>query len=256
MNAHLPAQPDDLRRELRQDICVQLEEIHRRRADFEDLLFCLRKGATSTRLRAAKSLREYGSWAIESLCLVLQDKDLNVRAAAAESLGHIGDERAIQPLIEALRRCFLGRSVYWQFIVGLLVMPLLILLIVKGMAAAGAVALVGCFSQPFIIDYQERREASKLCQIIVDALVRIAEHCPTPELRAVIPDLRAIAADVLQQEKQARAASRQAAQRIEDLTEQLKNLPLPAAAPAPDAATLPRAAAAPAPNVEALPRVR
>jgi hypothetical protein len=132
----------------------------------------------------------------------------------------------------------------------------LILLIAKGMAAAGTVALVGCFSQPFIRYYKERREASRLCQIIADALVRIAERRPTPELRAVIPDLKAIAADVLQQEKQARAASRQAAQRIEDLTEQLKNLPLPAAAPAPDAATLPRAAAAPAPNVETLPRVQ
>jgi HEAT repeat protein len=124
MSASVQPQPDNLRRELRQILSAQLEEA-RRKSDFEDLLQEMRLGSTATRVRIAKVLREYGTWAVEPLCLALQDKDLNVRAAVAESLGHIGDERAVQPLIEALRKCFLGRSVYWQFIVGFLVMPFL-----------------------------------------------------------------------------------------------------------------------------------
>jgi HEAT repeat protein len=62
-----------------------------------------------------RNLRDYRSATVEPLCLALRDKDLNVRVAAAESLGQVGDEQAGQPLIEALRGCFVRQSARWQF---------------------------------------------------------------------------------------------------------------------------------------------
>lgn len=98
--------------------------------------------------------------------------------------------------------------------------------------------------------YSERKEVSKTCHAIAEALTRIVERTPTPDLRAILPELKAIAFDIVHQDKSTRAASRQAAQRIEALTEQLKNLPLPAAAPLSDAATLPRITDSPKLDVE------
>ena len=73
----------------------------------------------------------------------------------------------------------------------------------------------------------------------------IAGRGPTPDA----------AADVLQQEWETRTASREAARRIEAVTEKLKSLPLPAsAAGAADTSDLPRPAPASPPDPEALPR--
>jgi len=234
----------------------------------DTLLRDLREGATEQRRRAAQALRDYGAAAVEPLCLALRDKDVNVRIAAAESLGLVGDERAVQALMEALRECFVRRSAHWQMVVGVLaVLPPVILYVgclLVGIALnfKHTVIAAWVFSSIFGVMfhairgyYKHRRSLSKVCQSVVEALTRLAERNPTPELRAVLPDLKAIAADVLQQARQTRAASRQAARRIEALTEQLKSLPLPAAAPAPDAATLPRTTDAPAQETERLPRV-
>ena len=240
------------------------------------LLRDLREGTMEQRQQAAENMHDQGSSAGELLCRALRDKDLNVRSVAAEALGHIGDVRAIQPLVEALRE---RRRPRWKgrlmLMLGSILLGLLLLILSRMLSdpmtfdidswgpggpyewysvLLGVCWLVtmglACF-----YDLIDKRRISQYNASIIAALVCIAERNPAPELRNVLPDLKAIAADVLQQEKTTRTMSRQAARRIETLTEQLKSLPLPAAAPVPDAAVLPRAAESPAPNVETLPRV-
>jgi hypothetical protein len=211
---------------------------------------------TQSRVRAARYLHAFGERAVEPLCKALRnDESPAVRAAAAEALGLIGDERALQPLLEAMRGCFVGRSSHTQLVVGLIVIPFIFIAIFAGASYLGAVGGLGGIMQAFFFYYSNRRRTSKLCGVIAQSLAQIAERAPAPELRAILPDLKVVAADVLQQDRQTRAMSRQVAQKIEALTEQLKNLPLPASAPAPDAATLPRAVDVTTPDVKTLPRV-
>jgi hypothetical protein len=235
-----------------------------RQQHFDNLLRDLREGTSEQRLKAAKALRDGGAQAIEPLCLALHDEDANVRIAAAKSLGHAGDDRAVQPLVEALKRCFVGHSFWRQMLVSFVVCVVSIGLAIafsdmsRGKSFIVAIFFILCqmlASGIWGVYYTERRAASKTCSAIAEALTSIVERTPTPELRAILPQLKAIAIDVVHQDKHTRAASRQAAQRIEALTEQLKSLPLPASAPAPDNATLPRIADAPPPNVETLPRI-
>src|SRR5688500_2010333 len=80
----------------------------------------LHAGETRERIRAARGVRSCGSAAVEALCAALRDKEAEVRIAAAQSLGHIGDERAVQPLASALRTCFVGHSARWQLVTGAL----------------------------------------------------------------------------------------------------------------------------------------
>ncbi len=227
----------------------------------DTLLHDLREGTTEQRQHAAQALRNYGAAAVEPLCLALRDKDLNVRVVAAESLRQVGDERAVQPLMEALRECFVRRSVRWQIVIGMVVPILQFALIAWALrleqSGSWLIALILSLATgaAIVIYHAKYAPRDAVCRAITEALARIAECNPTPELRSIIPDLKAIAADGMNYGKQTRAASRQAAQRIEALTEKLKNLPLPAAAPAPDVATLPRSVDAPEQETERLPRV-
>jgi HEAT repeat protein len=240
----------------------KMDEDRDRRKEFERQVRRLEGVFPATRVEAAKALRDYPEWSLEPLCGLLRDKDLDVRTAAAESLGHIGDQRAIQPLTEALRDCFVGKSARGQLVVGVLVLSVTLTLMaglawgsfalqIGGAVGAGMNAIL----QVAHAYYRRRQSSSKVCQAITDALAQIAERNPTPVLRSVLSDLKAVAADVLQQHKDTRAASRQAAERIESLTEQLKDLPVAAFAPEPDGTALPRPADAPAPDVTVLPRV-
>jgi hypothetical protein len=84
---------------------------------FEILCESLALGASGeSRAEAAGLLYPYGSPAVEPLCRALKDRDHRVRAAAAESLGRIGDERAVGPLTEALRECLTRRSRGWHVV--------------------------------------------------------------------------------------------------------------------------------------------
>lgn len=233
----------------------------------DTLLRDLREGTPEQRQHAAKALRDYGAAAVEPLCLALRDKDLNVRVAAAESLGLVGDERAVRALMEALRECLVGRSAKWQIAAGILVavVALVVLMAVVsvrlyfkvGIGGIGFYLLARALYRGVTSYYERRRDFSGFCEAVVEALRRIAERSPAPELRKkVVPELKAIAADVLQQQERTRTAARFAAWRIEALTEHLKSLPRPAAASAPDAATLPRAVDTPTQETERLPRVR
>src|SRR4028118_46108 len=85
---------------------------------------------------AARPPRAAGRSAVEPLCVALLDRDPTVIIAAAESLGHLGDERAVQPLTEALRDSFIGRSGRKQLVIGVLVLVAAILLVVFFLASA------------------------------------------------------------------------------------------------------------------------
>ncbi len=76
-----------------------LERVH----DVSGLVGLLQTGNAYTRREAAKALGELqAQQATEALICALKDQDLIVRYWAADSLGKIGDERAIAPLVEAL----------------------------------------------------------------------------------------------------------------------------------------------------------
>jgi HEAT repeat protein len=227
----------------------------------EELMTTLATGSAQERSSAAYELRAFGAAAVEPLCAALQDKELPVRLAAVKSLGEVGDERAIQPIVAALREMFPGRSPRRYRTVGILAAITLPL----SMVAYGAVQLSEWGVPPQVVTaacaallallVAGGRKSLRLISLLIgdptsansgpcraysEALAQIAERCPAPELRKALPALNEIAADALQQSPRTRADSRRAAQRIEELTAQLDSLPVIAAAPSPDVETLPR----------------
>lgn len=197
--------------------------------DFEGLRERLCIGLPDAKIEAARFLRHYGPIAVEPLCLALRDANLRVRTAAAQSLGELEDPRALPPLVEALRSCFAGRSARYDFWVGvvetLMMLSALALTVVTFTAARGR-AIHG--STEMLSDFEEsRQERNDLVQAITTALAQIGERHPSPELRGIIPDLKIVARDVVQQRKSTREASRSAAARIEALTARLQDLPVP-----------------------------
>ena len=244
-------------------LCEHDEDARARACGCQELAEWLGRRSQVERLHAATALRDYGPCALEPLFQALKDPDARVRVAAAESLGYIGDERAVQPLAEALRAGFVGRSARRQLMIGLLVLAGGVLLpvafvwgtIALKFGAGGIGVLIGHLARRLLQYYKQRRAQSRVSQKIAEALARIAERSPTPELRTVLPDLNDMAADLVQQERGARTASRQAAARIESLTERLKSLPMPAAGPGPATDALPVPASAPVRNADTLPRV-
>jgi len=237
---------------------------------FEELVASLGAAETAARTNAARELQRYGAAAIEPLCAALQDKEIRVRLAAAKSLGEVGDERAIQPLVAALRDLFPGRSPLRYRVVGILAaitFPIVSIAygavklsewgappIAIGLAFAaimgwllsrgpvGARILLTLLGVPAPTD-------SSPCPVFSEALARIAERHPTPELREALPTLKEIAADNIQQDRRTRADSHKAARRIEALTAQLESLPVTASPPAAcNAETLPRPSDGPVAN--------
>jgi hypothetical protein len=85
----------------------------------------------------------------------------------------------------------------------------------------------------------ERQRRSQLVEAITEALIRIGERDPGPELRQVLPDLRLVTVDVIHHVGRTRTASRAAANRIGQLTDRLQNLPFASTAPAIDPLGLP-----------------
>jgi HEAT repeat protein len=265
----LDALDDDWQAALRLAALQALGELKDARA-VQPLIKRLKDKDVEIRKSAAASLGKIQdpqtvSEVTESLCGALSDKSSRVRLAAAEALGRIlkdsGDERAIEPLLKAIRSCFVKGSARWHLVMGLMVtlsFLLVLAALVWGSIALNVAAIIqgisACLNYIGFY-YEHRRTQSKICQQLLEALANVVERNPAPELRVLLPDLKAISADVIQQGSQTRALSRQAAQKIETLTEQLKNLPLPASAPAPDTKTLPRVADAPTPDVKTLPRV-
>ncbi|MFN3648513.1 MAG: HEAT repeat domain-containing protein [Armatimonadota bacterium] len=199
------------------------------------------------------------------LCEMLRDGDYYARSTAAWTLGEIGDERAIGPLCKALRSCFVGRSAERQLRLGLLVAIGWGALFCVAMGAAFESELAGAggflfgsmagFTSRIHSYFASRRQTGDYSRAVTKALVQIGERTPTPELRRVLPDLRVVAKDRLQHDPRTREASRAAVERIEALTENLKDLPLPGGTSV-DEASLPRVGQAPHSDADHLPRVR
>jgi hypothetical protein len=183
------------------------------------------------------------------LCEALQHRDRNTRMVAAQALGTLGDARAVPHLLEAHRRCFIGRSARGQLLLGLTVAAAVALTFIGflwGTFAAKMGGMMGCihiFIRVGTLYFQKRKEQSEVAAAISNALLQIAENTLAPEVHRIVPELRTVMQDRLQHSKEARAAAREAADRIEKLTGQLQDLPL-AAAPAevPAQNTLPRPA--------------
>jgi len=201
---------------------------------------------------AARELQAHGNAAVAPLCEALADPNVEVRQAAAESLGEIADPRAIGPLTAALRQSLVGGSGRRQLWAGLLLVLVIVLLIggyFWGMIGlhigSGFFCVFNVWSQAAKRMSGRRNARSQVCRAISEALIGIAERHPSPQLRELLPELRALSADRIHQDQHARHASRAAAQRIEVLTEALKNLPISSHASIPDAATLPVTAGQP-----------
>jgi hypothetical protein len=246
----------------RQELADRLAELQARRAAFEKTAERARSPWFTARRSAVAQLADFPiDWTHPVLCEALRDPDLQVREAAAGVLGRHGDERAIGPLLEALRSGFVGRSARWNLLAG------------WGLALATAVMFAGLGAGVLFLKVggmmwlalnigtsiykairTRRQERGRANPALIDALLTIGERSPTPELRAALPDLRAVSADVFQQAQNTRLLSRRAADRLEALTERLKDLPLTAQAPAASPDSLPRSAETPLPDPVALPR--
>jgi len=69
----------------------------------EPLLQAMRDNDSDVRRAAAQALGALGETALESLLWALRDNDSDVRQAAAQALGALGDPQALEPLLRALR---------------------------------------------------------------------------------------------------------------------------------------------------------
>ena len=67
------------------------------------LVAALKRGDTGVRRAAASALGEIGTPAVEPLIVLLKDENPRVRDDAASALGKTGDQRAVEPLIAALK---------------------------------------------------------------------------------------------------------------------------------------------------------
>ncbi|MFN3648509.1 MAG: HEAT repeat domain-containing protein [Armatimonadota bacterium] len=233
--------------------------------DLPALETALRSPCARARLAAVEALRRLPRpEVVPPLCRALRDREPRVRFAAAEALAEVGDERAIGPLQEALRASLVGRSAWRHLAFGWLMCLATMLVIINASVIAHRLLdlkeywLVGILTglgQALIgrvLDWRGRGQGRRA---LIDALVRIGERHPTPELRQVIRDLRVIGSGWVQQDPSTRPVSEKAARRIRELTDNLKSLPLPASGTQHEA-TLPRVGEAPTPEADTLPRVR
>lgn len=220
-----------------------------------------REGRKKRRLAAARDLAAFGPEALDPLFELLQDHDQEVSIAAAESLGAIGDERAIEPLTRALRGSFWGGSARANLWLGL---ALLVGLVLVGAALTLGVIFLKVAALWIIFHiwripksiFDRRRRRSQFVRAVSEALMRIAEANPSPVLSSVVTDLRTVAMDKLQQEPETRKITGAAAERIESLVGQLRSLPVAADGPHQEPeAVLPRPASPPDPDLRMLPRI-
>lgn len=184
------------------------------------------------RLRAVSRARTYGAQSVPPLCGALKDPDFRVRAAAAELLGELGDQRALRPLIEALHDCFEFRSARASRLLGVGVVlgmiALFLVALLATMFAQGGTAIVD-WAKGVGALWQQRCQRTDLVRVLAESIEQVGGRTTAPEMRCVLPELKSVASDLLRQSGQTRAASRRAIARIEAVTARLSALPLPAA---------------------------
>ncbi len=203
----------------------------------------LNEGDSTARVEAARHLQRYGSEAVPALCEALEHGDPELRLAVVESLGAVGDTRAVRPLLEALHRCHrkVGadqrRMVFFLALAALGGMGAAYWIGIGSFAASPLlVALAGCGSS---LDGYRRRSSPLNCRI-AEALARIAERYPNAALREVIRELEEVGSSFVLQDSSARDAILGTAQRIDALTHTVKDLPRAAERGGVAAANLPR----------------
>jgi hypothetical protein len=219
-------------------------------ASVEPLLSALEHPRYRVPLLAAKALGDIGDVrAMEPLIRALEHPDPRVQHAAAHSLGQIGDLRAVEPLLGALYRFGQGRP-RWQ----LYAVPIQIAAGFAGLCLGGPIwgvlglAILGsAVFSACLVRFGECRPT-----VVVQALERISQANSEANLRALLPDLQAVAADRVLQPREAREAARRTCEQIEALTAAVKDLPRPASSDR-EADALPRAGPAPVIVPERLP---
>lgn len=219
------------------------------------------------RLSNVDRLVELGSAGIPPLVGCLKDSDKDVRAKAVEALVDAEDDRVLPLLISGLRSEFLGGSSRRQIVIcwGITLLGLGAIALRawtvryeqdQHYVGWAALAMVFQLVMQFLIPHFTggRRVRSPIVQAYTEAILRIGERKPTPELAEVLDDLRSAAGDRFLQSKETRESARVTAARIDELTRQIKLLPVASSAPAAaGAADLPRPAGNQTPE-SALPR--
>jgi len=223
-------------------------EVRETPGGYDALVERLVSGSPIDKVSVIRQLGFYGSQAVPPLCAALKDPAYQVREAAAGALAALGDERAIAPLAEALKDCFEGRSALRNLLGGIgRALGMLVLLLVMVALSIVGQSVVGLhYWWGLVADWARQRIArTELVRVLTDALLQLCEQTESPELRRVLPDLKVVAVDVIRHGRQTRASSRTAVARIEALTSQLRDLPLPAASERPSVNVLPTPSQAP-----------
>jgi hypothetical protein len=222
--------------------------------DTDPLALQLRSSDRRERAEAAARLQERGPEAQGLLCAALRDGDLEVELAAIHSLGVIGDEAAIEPLLAAWKGCFNGKSARRHLFLITLALTALALQLagwiwnigaLRGTASFGHLLVFVLGGAPLLLKRAERRKRDRYCRAITEAVERIALRQPSPRVRQLLPELRAQAVNVLEVDRSMRAASAEAADRLDQLTARVNAMPVPSEAPPLDPSTLPRPADSP-----------
>jgi hypothetical protein len=182
--------------------------------------------------------------------------------AAAEALGDLAGEEALEPLKRAYRRCFVGGSARLERVVA----PLILLGILVGMTLSLSELLSGHGSYFgsilanvywlafFVSIYSEQLRSRLHARSVLTALLKVAERSANPELTDLLADLQIVAGTRWMSNPENREVARLAAERIAGLPAPLRDLPLPSAAASPSGEILPLPAGAP--PLEAQPRSR
>jgi len=167
----------------------------------------------------------------------------DIRDYAAQKLGEIGDERALVPLMAAYQRCFPGIAPRKMHLLGryLVISYGLITLVALWMWTCGKFAVQDILLSGFIAFSMRPsgRCRGEAWRVVLEAIMKVAERSPQPELQRLLPDLQSIAIDRFQVHREAREIARSAADRIQVLTAAIHDLPVPAGAHPPGAESLP-----------------
>jgi hypothetical protein len=210
--------------------------------------FSAREDDSHRILASLEQEAQSGMASVGAIAERLSHPDLQVRIKAAQSLGEIGDPAAIPKLQHALRQSYLQRSVWRHALAGWALTTLIVL----ASAALFLLAVIVCRGAP-TADHKDytrfgdwliglRRDQEPFVCACITALSRIAERDATPSSRAIVPFLQGIAVDPLHHSFYTRTSALRAAERIEAVTAQIKQIPLPSTPPSTPVAELPLAA--------------
>ena len=233
---------------------------------FAQIELVLKNGTADERTAGARQLERFGSRGVGVLCGALRDRSGLVRIAAAECLRRVGDQSAIGPLRQALRRDVrLPSRRRTALLAGMAVTLLLAVLLSAILGFGGFVEMfVAAFLGPPLLallaftsnyaGHRAREQRSQACRAYAEALAGIAERHPASELRAAVQDLKIAGKDLLWNDATARSASRYALHRIEALTQKSRSMPLASEGAVSTENTLPRTARAVPEQPQTLPR--